>query len=166
MNIALKVHNLRPTGLGLSASARFSALCFCGSLMLLGFAADGVTASDPAKVVGANACAECHKQEAEAWKATHHFKTFSEMPRKVAAKQISEKMGLRRIKSESVCLTCHFTVQQKNNREEVISGISCKSCHGAAQDWIKVHSGFSGKTAKTETKVEEDARWKLANPKE
>jgi hypothetical protein len=133
--------------------------------MIFGFAAGGAIASDPAKIVGANACAECHKQEAEAWKATHHFKTFSEMPRKAPAKQISEKMGLRRIKSESVCLSCHFTVQQKNNRQEVVSGISCESCHGAAQDWIKVHSGFSGKTANTETKAEEDARWKLAESK-
>jgi hypothetical protein len=87
------------------------------------------------------------------------------MPRKPRAKQISEKLGLRRIKSESVCLNCHFTVQQKNNRQEVVSGISCESCHGAAQDWIKVHSGFSGKTAKTETKAEEAARWKLAESK-
>lgn len=133
--------------------------------MFLGIAAGSAGASDPAKIVGANACAECHKQEAEAWKATHHFKTFSEMPRKAPAKEISEKMGLRRIKAESVCLNCHFTVQQKNNKPEVVSGISCESCHGAAQDWIKVHSGFSGKTAKTETKSEEAARWKLAESK-
>ena len=130
--------------------------------MIFGFAAGGAVASDPAKIVGANACAECHKQEAEAWKGTHHFKTFREMPRKPEAKEIAEKMGLRRIKSESLCLNCHFTVQQKNNQEEAISGISCESCHGAGQDWIKVHSGFSGKTAKTETKAEEETRWKLA----
>jgi hypothetical protein len=133
--------------------------------MILGFAADGAVASDPAKIVGANACAECHKQEAEAWKGTPHFKTFREMPRKPEAKEIAEKMGLRRIKSESLCLNCHFTVQQKNNKEEAISGISCESCHSAGQDWIKVHNGFSGKTEKTETKAEEEARWKLAESK-
>jgi hypothetical protein len=133
--------------------------------MVFSLSAGGTIASDPSKIVGANACAECHKQEAEAWKATRHFKTFNEMPRKAPAKQISEKMGLRRIKSESVCLNCHFTVQQKDIRQEVISSISCESCHGPARDWIKVHSGFSGKTAKTETKAEEDARWKLAESK-
>ncbi len=165
MNIALKVHSFRSTGFGLGPAGRFYVFCFCGWLMLLGLAADGKAVSDPAKIVGANACAECHKQEAEAWKGTHHFKTFSEMPRKAQAKKISEKMGLRRIKSESVCLNCHFTVRQKNSGQEVVSGISCESCHGAAQDWIKVHSGFSGKTAKTETKAEEAARWKLAESK-
>ena len=133
--------------------------------MIVGFAADGAVASDPAKTVGPNACAECHKQEVEAWKGTHHFKTFREMPRKKEANEIAKRMGVRRIKSESLCLNCHFTVQRKDNKEKPVSGISCESCHSAGRDWIKVHSGFSGKTAKTETKAEEEARWKLADSK-
>ena len=133
--------------------------------MTFGFAAKGGVATDSAKIVGPNACAECHKQEVEAWKGTHHFKTFREMPRNTAAKEIAEKMGVRRIKSESLCLNCHFTVQQKDNKEQPVAGISCESCHGAGKDWIKVHSGFSGKKEQTETKAEEEARWKLAESK-
>lgn len=133
--------------------------------MILGFAAYGAVASDPAKTVGPNACAECHKQEAEAWKGTHHFKTFREMPRNAKANEIADKMGLRRIKSESLCVNCHFTVQQKTNRDDLIAGVSCESCHSAGQDWIKVHSGFSGKTALFESKAEEKERWKLADSK-
>jgi hypothetical protein len=133
--------------------------------MIFGFAAEGAAATDPAKTVGPNACAECHKQEVEAWKGTHHFKTFREMPRNTEANDIAEKMGVRRIKSESLCLNCHFTVQEKNNKEEPVSGISCESCHGAGKDWIKVHSGFSGKKENTETKAEEAARWRLADSK-
>jgi hypothetical protein len=133
--------------------------------MILGFVAEGAVATDAAKTVGPNACAECHKQETQAWKDTHHFKTFREMPRNTQADEIAEKMGVRRIKSESLCLNCHFTVQQKNNKEEPVSGISCESCHGAGRDWIKVHSGFSGKKEQTETKAEEEARWKLAESK-
>jgi hypothetical protein len=56
-------------------------------------------------------------------------------------------------------------VQQKDDKEEPVSGISCESCHSAGKDWIKVHSGFSGKTVKTETKAEAEARWKLADSK-
>ena len=134
-------------------------------LMTFSLNARAVGASDPAKTLGPNACAECHKQEAEAWKGTHHFKTFREMPRNTAADKIAEKMGVRRIKSESLCANCHFTVQQKASREEPVSGISCESCHGAGKDWIKVHSGFSGKKEHTETKAEEQARWKLAESK-
>jgi hypothetical protein len=133
--------------------------------MIFGFAADGSVASDPAKIVGPNACAECHKQEAEAWKASHHFKTFREMPRRKEANEIAEKMGVQRIRSETLCLTCHYTVQQKENNKQPIAGISCESCHSAGEDWIKVHSQFSGKTEKTETKAEAEARWKLADSK-
>ena len=133
--------------------------------MMFGFAAYSAVASDPAKTVGPNACAECHKQEAEAWKGTHHFKTFREMPRNSEANEIAKRMGVRRIKSESLCLNCHFTVQQKDNKEEPVAGISCESCHSAGQEWIKVHSGFSGKKAETESKAEKEARWKLADSK-
>ena len=133
--------------------------------MIFGFAAYGAAASDPTRIVGPNACAECHKQEVEAWKGTHHFNTFRKMPRDPEANQIAKRMGVRRIKSESLCRDCHFTVQQKDNVEDAISGISCESCHSTAKDWIKVHSGFSGKTAKTESKTEAAARWKLAESK-
>ena len=126
---------------------------------------DGAVAADPAKTVGPNACAECHKREAEAWKATHHFKTFRAMPRKTEANDIADRMGVRRIKSDSLCVGCHFTVQKKNNKDEPVAGVSCKSCHGAGQDWIKVHSGFSGKTILFESKAEEKTRWKLADSK-
>jgi len=136
--------------------------------MIFGFAAVGTVASDPAnpvKVVGPNACAECHKQEVEAWKGSNHFKTFREMPRKKEANEIAERMGVARIRSESLCLTCHYTVQEKDKRKQPIAGISCESCHSAGEDWIKVHSGFSGKTEKTETKAEREARLKLADSK-
>jgi hypothetical protein len=133
--------------------------------MILGFAAGGGVASDRSKFVGPNACAECHKDEAESWKGTHHFKTFRDMPRNNKANEIADKMGVRRIRSDSLCRNCHFTVQQKNDKEEPVAGISCESCHGAGRDWIKVHSGFSGKKEQTETKAEEQARWKLAESK-
>jgi hypothetical protein len=136
-----------------------------GLLALFVFAAFGAVASDPAKVVGPNACAECHKQEAEAWKASHHFKTFREMPRRKEANEIAEKMGIQRIRSESMCLTCHYTMQLKDNKAQPIAGISCESCHSAGEDWIKVHSQFSGKTEKTESKAEADARLKLSDSK-
>jgi hypothetical protein len=138
---------------------------FIGLLVLFVFAAFGAVASDPTKIVGPNACAECHKQETEAWKASHHFKTFREMPRRKEANEIAEKMGVQRIRSESMCLTCHYTVQEKETRKQPIAGVSCESCHSAGGDWIRVHSQYSGKTEKTESKAEADARWKLSESK-
>ncbi len=132
-----------------------------GLFLFYGFAVNGVAMADQAKTVGPNACSECHKEEAEAWKSTHHFKTFRDMPRNPEGKKIAEKMGVRRINSESLCLNCHFTVQQ----DRPVAGISCESCHSAGQDWIKVHSEYSGKTEKTESAAEKAARWKLADSK-
>jgi len=96
---------------------------------------------DPAKIAGAERCAECHAPMVEAWKLTHHYDTFNSMHRRPEAREIANKMGLRRIKEESLCLRCHYTSQQQDDGSvKVISGISCESCHGAALDWIKVHS--------------------------
>lgn len=140
--------------------ARLVAVLAVGS-----FATGDARATDTAKTVGPNACAECHKQEVEAWKESHHFKTFREMPRNTKANEIADKMGVRRIKYDTLCASCHFTLQQKNDREEPVSGISCESCHSAGQDWIKVHSGFSGKTILFETKAEAKERWRLSDSK-
>lgn len=120
---------------------------------------------DPSKIVGPNACAECHKDETEAWKGSHHFKTYREMPRNAKANEIAKKMGVRRIRTESLCASCHYTLQQKDSGLQPIAGISCESCHGAGQDWIKVHSGFSGKTILFESKAEAKERWKQSDAK-
>ncbi len=95
---------------------------------------------DAAKVVGSQKCSECHKFEAEAWKTTPHFATFDSMHRSAEGQKIAAALGIKRIKGESLCLTCHYTVQSKSGSAEPISGVSCESCHGAAQDWVNVHN--------------------------
>ncbi|QQO24718.1 cytochrome c family protein [Bradyrhizobium diazoefficiens] len=125
-------------------------------LLLAGIGFSAARAADPQLVVGPNACAECHKKEATIWQRTHHFTTFRDLPNNKDADAIAEKMGVKRLKSESLCLNCHFTVQAP---DKVIAGISCESCHSGARDWVKVHSGFSGKKEGQETKAEIAARW-------
>lgn len=125
-------------------------------MLLAGIGFSAARAADPQLVVGPNACAECHKKEAAIWQHTHHFTTFRDLPNNKDADAIAEKMGVKRLKSESLCLNCHFTVQAP---EKVIAGISCESCHSGAKEWIKVHSGFSGKKEGQETKAEIAARW-------
>ena len=95
---------------------------------------------DPAKVVGSQKCGECHKFEVEAWKTTPHFATFDSMHKSPEGQKIAAAMGIKRVKSESLCLTCHYTVQKKGSEAEPISGVSCESCHGAAQDWVNIHN--------------------------
>jgi len=105
---------------------------------------------DPSQVQGPNACGECHKETVKAWKESHHSTTFKDMPRSDAAREIADKLGISRIKSESECLTCHFTLKEEEAEVTPISGISCESCHGAGADWIDVHSDFGGKDVKAE----------------
>jgi len=159
------VRRSRSIGRGHRLSLRSCAFWLPALLILVSVAAGGTFASDGSKILGPNACSECHKQEAEAWKGSHHFKTFREMPRRKEANEIGERMGIQRIRSDSLCLGCHYTVEQKDDKKQPIAGISCESCHSGGEDWIKIHSGFSGKTEKTETKAEAEARWKLAESK-
>src|SRR5271167_2728294 len=106
-------------------------------VLLAGIGLSAARAADPSLIVGPNACAECHKKEAAIWQKTHHFTTFRDLPNNKDADDIATKMGVKRLKSESLCLTCHFTVQAP---DKVIAGISCESCHSGGKNWIKVHS--------------------------
>lgn len=119
--------------------------------------------SNTSKIVGANECAECHKETAQLWKGTHHFTTFRKMPRSKEAKKIQKKMKIKRIKASKLCSSCHFTIQKKGKKTRAISGISCEKCHGAGKDFIKRHSEYSGnKKKENETKAQKKKRWKDA----
>lgn len=105
---------------------------------------------DPSLVKGPNECGECHKETVKAWKKSHHSTTFKDMPRSDEAREIAQKMGIKRIKSESDCLACHFTIAETESKPKPISGISCESCHGAGKEWIDIHSDYGGKDVKAE----------------
>ena len=139
-------------------AARRAPLIFADGRILVGLFLSAATGSawatmDVAKVQGPLSCGECHKSEVEAWKATHHFETLNTMHRTPKAKEIATNLGIRRIKNEAICLECHYTSSLNEAKSEVIAGISCESCHGAARDWIKVHSDFGGSGAKKDTET-------------
>jgi len=135
------------------------AVCFTMMVSMLSGEALAQGAPETEKVQGPDECAECHKKETENWKDTHHYKTFSDLPRNEDAKKISDAMGLKRIKSESVCLSCHFTSQLRKGKPKPVAGISCESCHSAGADWMKRHGEFSGKKKETESEAEAQQRW-------
>ncbi|NKB37659.1 MAG: hypothetical protein GKR93_10885 [Gammaproteobacteria bacterium] len=105
---------------------------------------------DPSKVKGPDACGECHKDTIALWKETKHSSTFSKLPRSEKGREIADKIGIKRIKSESECLSCHFTSAMVEEKIKPVAGITCESCHGDGQDWIDVHSDFGGKEVKAE----------------
>ena len=93
---------------------------------------------DPQRVQGPDVCADCHEYNVDAWRETHHFTTFKELPSRPEAREIADKMGLKRIKEGSDCLGCHFTAKPDDSgRVKTIAGITCESCHGPAiNTWI------------------------------
>jgi hypothetical protein len=99
---------------------------------------------DPTKVKGGAACAECHKDEAEAWKKTTHYATFNTLHRRPKAQEIADTLGFASVKREGPCIGCHYSPAPSAQGQQVISGISCESCHGEARDWIDVHSDYGG----------------------
>jgi len=118
-------------------------------------AANAQTNWDRSKVMGPDKCGECHKTSVEVWKGTHHYNTFTDMPRSKEARKIAGAMGIKRIKAESLCLDCHFTTVA----DDPVAGISCESCHSPGKDWMKLHSSYSGKKKETESKSEAATRW-------
>jgi len=129
------------------------------AVVLIASAGMASASSHSANVVGPNACAECHKTETANWKTTLHFNTFREMPRRKATKAIAKKMGIKRVKSNSLCLDCHFTTQIIKGKPKPVSGISCESCHAPGKKWIKIHSKYMGRKNK-EPKGQDVIRWK------
>lgn len=117
---------------------------------------------DPQQVRGPDACAECHERTLKVWKKSKHAKSFKTFPRSKNAKKIAKAMGVRRLKSKSVCLECHFTSAKVKNKVKPIAGITCESCHGAGKGYIKVHSDYGGKgvTMQNEPPAHKKKRYK------
>ena len=117
---------------------------------------------DPGAIVGPGECAECHENIETIWKKTAHYRTFREAHRSEKGKKFVKALGIKRMKSsDAPCAQCHYTVRQREGKKlpRAIAGVSCESCHGAAKEWIKVHSEFSGKEEEEETSIEEAKRW-------
>jgi hypothetical protein len=117
---------------------------------------------DPKQVVGPDRCGECHKSEMAAWKTTVHHKSFFQLTQSEDARDIAEKMGVSRIKRESLCMQCHFTSTLQESVVTPIAGTSCESCHGAALDWIDLHNDYGGKDVKKEDETQAHREQRLA----
>ena len=85
-------------------------------LLALAIAVPEALATGPEKIVGSDECGECHKDEVRAWRGSLHFKTFADLPRRPKAREISQKLGIKRLKTESDCLQCHFTTLRADEK--------------------------------------------------
>lgn len=137
----------------IAIKATYPGLYMVAVLLFFSNAHLAVASPDIADIVGPNECGECHKKEVEAWRGTHHFSTFKELSRTKDAKQIAKNLGLKRIKTEGDCVSCHFTRQLVGGSPEAVAGISCESCHGGAKNWMDIHNDYGGKDVKKEAET-------------
>jgi Cytochrome c554 and c-prime len=116
-------------------------------------------APDVERIMGPEACAECHIQEIETWKLSVHFKTFNKLPARPETSVMLGKLGLGRIKQEPQCMACHFLNKQVEDQLTAVAGITCESCHGGSRDWATTHGDYGkGVTKATETPEHRDRR--------
>lgn len=114
---------------------------------------------DPAKVMGAESCKECHKSEHAAWSASKHATNYERI-NSSSGKKIAEAYG-----STKVCLNCHSTPHTENAKFAGSVGVSCESCHspaGGDDGWFKIHSDYGGKDVKREDETAEHLKERLA----
>lgn len=106
---------------------------------------------DPAKVMGAQACTECHKQEYVAWTKSKHYASLDAKldPNNDSVKKYCAALGvdLANLRKDSVCVTCHATPQKSEaGAVRAVSGVSCESCHGASggeeDGWLNRHAVY------------------------
>jgi hypothetical protein len=132
-------------------------ICRQAALFIAGavFAAGAATGADtPAKFLGANSCASssCHggggtsQNQFLVWS----LKDFhSQRPPATLAtarsKQIADALGIKDPAADSRCTVCHAPLQAvpENLRDEnfkASEGVSCESCHGPAENWLRGHT--------------------------
>jgi hypothetical protein len=122
---------------------------------------------DPARVIGARACLDCHKSEYLAWMHDErdptppyaHHDTYRRLETD-RARQFIEAYG-----DDRVCLDCHTTPQlDRFGRVVAPTGVSCESCHGAAggqQGWLNRHAVYGPNVTRMqqETAAHREARF-------
>lgn len=110
---------------------------------------------DPARITGPDSCAKCHDAEVKQWMQTPHYRTFDTLHRTPEAKEIADRLGLRSVKRDGGCVSCHYTPQLQGNRERLVAGVSCESCHGGARDWLQLHADYGGPNVTRESEPAE-----------
>ena len=121
-------------------------------LLLAVAAAHG--ADSPAKFLGANSCASsgCHggggakQNQFLVWSVKDfHSQRPTATLTTARSKQIADALDIKDPTADARCTSCHAPLHDvpENLRGEnfkVSEGVSCESCHGAAENWLRSHT--------------------------
>ena len=125
---------------------------FAAAIFLAASAARG--ADLPPKFLGANSCANssCHggggqnQNQFLVWSLKDfHSQRPAATLTTARAKQIADALQIKDATADARCTTCHAPLHEvpENWRGEdfkASEGVSCESCHGAAENWLRSHT--------------------------
>ena len=127
-------------------------MCLVAGIVLTAVVASG--ADTPPKLLGAASCANssCHgggganQNQFLVWslKDFHSQRPFATLTT-ARAKQIADALEIKDPTAEARCTVCHEPLHEvpENLRGEnfkVSEGVSCESCHGPAENWLRAHT--------------------------
>ena len=125
---------------------------FVAGIFLAIGAADG--AETIPKFLGANSCAStsCHggggqdQNQFLVWSLKDfHSQRPAATLTTARAKQIADALGISDPTANTRCTTCHAPLNSvpenlRGNNFNVSDGVSCESCHGPAENWLRFHT--------------------------
>ena len=101
------------------------------------------------RVLGPGACGGCHTRQNEWWFQDAHYRSADPFfDGDVDNIRIATLYGLSPAQmtvGSNLCMDCHGTVISGKESREVLDGVSCESCHGAAGDWLEPHKDETDK---------------------
>jgi hypothetical protein len=119
------------------------------------FAAGAARGADtPAKFLGANSCASssCHgggganQNQFLVWSLKDfHSQRPPATLTTARSKQIADALGIKDPTTEARCTTCHAPLYEvpealRGEYFKISEGVSCESCHGPAENWLRAHT--------------------------
>lgn len=93
--------------------------------------------------LGPAACGGCHGPQNEWWFADPHYRSadrfFDLDPQALRIARLYGISQTEMTRGRNVCMDCHGTIITGKESRDVLDGVSCESCHGAAADWLEPH---------------------------
>ena len=107
--------------------------------------------ADPHRILGVQKgdCKKCHSSEVAAWMKTTHYQSADLRLRTFTGntKKYADALGIQQAEllKNSLCASCHATQSVVEGQIQVISGVSCESCHGGSggkDGWLNRHQSY------------------------
>ncbi len=115
---------------------------------------------DVNRVIGFEQCQKCHVRQVAVLRQHPHFVSGSQIHRRPDAKAMAKTLGYSSVKRSDLCMSCHYTPQGNGQRLKAVSGISCESCHGPAEQWQQIHNNFGGLNVTRDEETPDHRQWR------